>query len=158
MSDRLIVVSADCHAGLPIAEYRPYVDSQYHEALDAAVPITIEMSRKASDSFLIKEINDEWRKGIEKPLTGAWDYDERVKMLDGDGIAAEVVFPDGITEVNVPPFGASLSLPTRDMVPELQWAGAMAHNRWLSEMVARNPAPPYRRGHHTPAVGCAGGG
>ena len=140
MSDRLIVVSADCHAGLPIAEYRPYVDSQYHEALDAAVPITIEMSRKASDSFLIKEINDEWRKGIEKPLTGAWDYDERVKMLDGDGIAAEVVFPDGITEVNVPPFGASLSLPTRDMVPELQWAGAMAHNRWLSEMVARNPA------------------
>ena len=139
MSDRLIVVSSDCHAGLPIAEYRPYIDSQYHEALDMAVPITIEMSRKAEEQFLIKEINDEWRSGIEKELTGAWDYDERIKMLDNEGIAAEVIFPDGITEINTPPFGAGLSLPTKDMVPELQWAGAMAHNRWLSEMVARNP-------------------
>ncbi len=139
MSDRLIIVSSDCHAGLPIAEYRPYIDSQYHEMLDMAVPITIEMSRKAEESFLIKEINDQWRSGIEKELTGAWDYDERIRMLDNEGIAAEVVFPDGITEINTPPFGAGLGLPTKDIVPELQWAGAMAHNRWLSEMVARNP-------------------
>mgnify|MGYP001603369299 CR=1 FL=1 len=139
MSDRLIVVSSDCHAGLPIADYRPYLDSQYHEMLDVAVPITIEMSRKAEQSFLIKEINDEWRSGIEQELTGAWDYDERVKMLDNEGIAAEVIFVDGITEINTPPFGAGLGLPTKDMVPELQWAGAMAHNRWLSELVANNP-------------------
>jgi len=140
MSDRLIVVSSDCHAGLPIAEYRPYLDSKYHEALDMAVPITVEMARKTEKSFLIKEINDEWRRGVEKELTGAWDYAERVKMLDSEGIAAEVMFPDGITEINTPPFGAGLSLPTEDVVPELQWAGAMAHNRWLSEMVANDPA------------------
>jgi len=140
MSDRLIVVSSDCHAGLPIAEYRPYIDSKHHEMLDMVVPITIEMSRKAEESFLIKEINDQWRSGIEQELTGAWDYDERIKMLDNEGIAAEVVFPDGITEINTPPFGAGLGLPTKDIVPELQWAGAMAHNRWLSELVAKNPA------------------
>lgn len=139
MSDRLLVVSSDCHAGLPIADYKPYIDSKHHEMLDAVVPITIEMSRKAEASFLIKEINDEWRSGIEKELTGAWDYDERIKMLDKDGIAAEVVFPDGITEINTPPFGAGLGLPTKNIVPELQWAGAMAHNRWLSELCARNP-------------------
>ena len=60
-------------------------------------------------------------------------------MLDADGIAAEIIFPDGITEINTPPFGAGLSMPTKDMVPELQWAGAMAHNRWLSEFCANNP-------------------
>ena len=54
MSDRLIVVSSDCHAGLPIADYKAYIDSQYHEMLDMAVPITIEQSKKASESFLIK--------------------------------------------------------------------------------------------------------
>ena len=35
MSDRLLVVSTDCHAGLPIADYKPYVDAKYHEMIDA---------------------------------------------------------------------------------------------------------------------------
>ena len=43
----------------------------------------------------------------------------------GEGISAEIIFPDGITEKNTPPFGAGLGLSPRDMVPELQWAGAM---------------------------------
>lgn len=137
--ENFIVISSDCHAGLPIAQYKDYTEEKYHEMLDMAVPITIELSQKASESFLIKEINDDWRKGIEQQLTGAWDYKERVKMLDADGIAAEIIFPDGITEINTPPFGAGLSMPTKDMVPELQWAGAMAHNRWLSEFCANNP-------------------
>ena len=140
MSDRLIVVSSDCHAGLPIADYKPYLDAKYHETMDMAVPITLDMLQKAEESFLIKEINDEWRAPIKQQLTGAWDYAERVKMLDGDGIAAEVIFPDGITENNTPPFGAGLGLSPREQVPELQWAGAMAHNRWLAEFCANNPA------------------
>ncbi|MCB1708906.1 MAG: amidohydrolase, partial [Halioglobus sp.] len=64
---------------------------------------------------------------------------ERLNMLAGDGIAAEVLFPDGITEFNTPPFGAGLGLSPRDAVPELQWAGAMAHNRWLAEFCANDP-------------------
>jgi len=143
MSDRLIVVSSDCHAGLRVSEYKPWVESKYHSLLDQAVPIQIEMSRKAEKSFLIQEINDEWRKDIQQELTGAWDYQQRLKMLDGDGIAAEIIFPDGITEINAPPFGAGLSLPTKDQVPELQWAGAMAHNRWLADFCANNPDRHY---------------
>jgi predicted TIM-barrel fold metal-dependent hydrolase len=41
--------------------------------------------------------------------------------------------------MNSPPFGAGLSLPTENVVPELQWAGARAHNRWLAELVAMAP-------------------
>ncbi|WP_116368144.1 amidohydrolase family protein [Parahaliea mediterranea] len=140
MSERLIVVSSDCHAGLRIADYKPYVESKYHEMLDLAVPVQMEMMQKAEQSFLIKEINDAWRAPIERELTGAWDYKERLKMLEGDGIAAEIVFPDGITEMNTPPFGAGLGLSPRNGVAELQWAGAMAHNRWLAEFCANNPA------------------
>jgi predicted TIM-barrel fold metal-dependent hydrolase len=147
MSDRMIVVSSDCHAGLPIAEYKPYVEEKFHDILDMAVPITIEMSNKASESFLIKEINDEWKKGNEERLTGAWDIKQRTMMLDEDGIAAEIIFPDGITEVNTPPFGAGLSMPTKDMTPELQWSGAMAHNRWLAELCANDPVR-----HHGVAI------
>ncbi len=140
MSDRLIVVSTDCHAGLPIADYKPYVESKYHEMMDVAVPITVEMLEKSESSFLIKEINDAWRAPIQQELTGAWDYEERIKMLAGDGIAAEIIFPDGITEKNTPPFGAGLGLSPRDMVPELQWAGAMAHNRWLAQWCGNDSA------------------
>ena len=140
MTERLIVVSTDCHAGLPIADYKPYVESKYHEMLDLAVPVTVEMMEKSESMFLIKEINDAWRAPIQKELTGAWDYRERLQMLEKDGIAAEVIFPDGITEKNTPPFGAGLGLSPRDMVPELQWAGAMAHNRWLAQWCANDPA------------------
>ena len=52
---------------------------------------------QGEEQFLIKEINDAWRAPIQEELTGAWDYAERSKMLAKDGIAAEIIFPDGIT-------------------------------------------------------------
>ena len=137
--ERYAIISSDCHAGLPAAKYRDYVDPQYREMFDMASPIQIEMTDKAEQVFLLKEINDEWRKDIREELTGAWDYKRRVEVLNSDGIAGEVIFPDGITEKNAPPFGAGLSMPTKDIMPELQWAGARAHNRWLAEFCANNP-------------------
>jgi predicted TIM-barrel fold metal-dependent hydrolase len=137
--DRYIVISSDCHAGLLPEKYRDYLDPQYREIFDQALPIQSEMAVKASEKFLIKEINDEWREGIEQELTGAWDPAERTKMLDKDGIAGEIIFPDGITEHNAGPFGASLGLPVDNIMPELQWAGAHAHNRWLAELCSTAP-------------------
>ena len=137
--DRFTVVSSDCHAGLPPEQYRGYLDPQYREVFDQALPIQTAMTEKAERMFLLKDINEEWRAGREDHLSGAWDYDWRLAVLDGDGIAGEIVFPDGITEQNAPPFGAGLALPTRNIMPDLQWAGARAHNRWLAELCARNP-------------------
>ena len=110
--DRYIVISSDCHAGLPGERYRDYLDPQYRETFDHAYPLQVQKIKAAEKAFLIQEINDQWREGIEQQLTGAWDHAERIRMLDGDGIAGEIIFPDGITEMNTPPFGAGLSLPT----------------------------------------------
>jgi len=138
--DRYLVISSDCHAGLPPERYRDYLDSRYREVFDAALPIQLEETRKAAARFLVDEVNAEWRRGREAALTGAWDHEQRVQVLDADGIAAEVLFPDGITEMNMPPFGAGLSLPTDPpIVPELQWAGARAHNRWMAEFCQMAP-------------------
>lgn len=134
------VISSDCHAGLPMARYRDYVDPKYRELMDQSVPVELDMADRASKSFLIKDINDEWRAECGEGLSGAWDYEQRLKVLDGDGVAVEVVFPDGVTEHNSPPFGAGLGLPAReDIVPDLQWAGARAHNRWLAEFLSPQP-------------------
>ena len=142
--DRYLVISSDCHAGLQPEKYRDYLDAKYHDAFDVALPIQNEQIKLAEKKFLIADINAEWRKGQETLLTGAWDHDERIKVLDGDGIAGEIIFPDGITEANTPPFGAGLGLPTEGINPELQWAGARAHNRWLAELCQM--APERRRG------------
>jgi predicted TIM-barrel fold metal-dependent hydrolase len=136
---RLLVISSDCHAGLPPERYREYLDPEFREAFDLALPIQIASTQQAEEMFLVKEINDEWRKGRDAALSGAWDHDERIKVLDGDGIAGEVIFPDGITEMNSPPFGASLGLPANGVDPKLQWAGARAHNRWLAEFCQMAP-------------------
>ena len=137
-SDRYLVISSDCHAGLRPELYRDYLDPKYRDAFDVALPIQIRMTQEAAKKFLVDEINTEWRKGRERGLSGAWDHGERVRVLDDDGVAGEVIFPDGITEMNMPPFGAGLGLPTDGIVPE-QWAGARAHNRWLAEFCQLAP-------------------
>ncbi len=137
--DRYLIISADGHAGPHAAEYREYVDPEHRETFDIALPIQIEMTRAAEKSFLVAEINDEWRKGREYELSGAWDAAAREKVLDADGVTAEVLFPDGITEVNAPPFGAGFSMQPEGVTADLQWAGCRAHNRWMAEFVQTDP-------------------
>ena len=84
--DRYLVVSSDGHAGLRAANYRPYVESKYHDAFDAALPIQIDATRRMGDYFLITEINEEWRAGRDAELAGAWEPAARDKVLDNDGI------------------------------------------------------------------------
>jgi predicted TIM-barrel fold metal-dependent hydrolase len=137
--DRYLVISSDGHAGLPPERYRDYLDPRHREAFDQALPIQLQLTAQAERRFLVADINAQWRKGREYELSGAWDADARNKVLDTDGIAAEVLFPDGITERNAPPFGAGFSMPTDNIVPELQWAGSRAHNRWMAEFVQTAP-------------------
>ncbi len=76
--DRYLVISSDCHAGLPPEQYRDYVDPRYREVFDVALPIQIAETQAAAKRFLVADINAEWRKGREAGLRGAWDHDERV--------------------------------------------------------------------------------
>ncbi|MBW2385684.1 MAG: amidohydrolase [Deltaproteobacteria bacterium] len=137
---RMLFISTDCHAGLLPGQYREYLDPQFREAYDADVAVQREIAKENRKVMLVEEINAKWRQGIEQELTGAWDHAQRIKVLDGDGIAAEVIFPDGITEENAPPFGAGLSVGPLGGEYETQWAGARAHNRWIAELSQMAPA------------------
>ena len=137
--DRYLIVSTDGHAGLPMEGYRDYLEAKYHAAFDEALPLQREMTRKAEEKFLISEFNTKWRRDVGDGLRGAWDGAVRNRIIDDDGVAAEVLFPDGITEMNAPPFGAGLSLKPWGVDPELQWAGARAHNRWIAQFCKEDP-------------------
>lgn len=136
--DRYLVVSTDGHAGLLPEKYRDYLDPQYREHFDRVIAAEIAERQAREKDFLIKDYNEKWRSGKENLLHAAWDSDLRTRVIDEDGVAAEVLFPDGITERNAPPFGAGLGLkPNVD--PVLQWAGARAHNRWIAEFCKVDP-------------------
>jgi hypothetical protein len=138
MSDRYVIISADAHAGLPAEEYRPYLDAQYHAQFDEYLA-----ERQAHRDEALQMNYDYimgWETDNEEGLRGAWDIEQRDKELDADGVSAEVMFADAdaITGMASPPFGAGLSA-GEITDPELAFAGARAHNRFLAEMCARSP-------------------
>ncbi|MCA9532576.1 MAG: amidohydrolase [Myxococcales bacterium] len=137
--DRYLIVSTDGHAGLLPEKYRDYLDPQFRETFDAQIEAEIAERAAREKDFLIKDYNEKWREGNVGMLAAAWDSDLRNQVIDDDGVAAEVLFPDGITERNAPPFGAGLSLKPWGVKPELQWAGARAHNRWMAEFCQQEP-------------------
>ncbi len=53
---RYLVISSDGHAGPHAAEYRDYVDPEFREMFDVALPIQIQMTAEASNSFLVDDI------------------------------------------------------------------------------------------------------
>lgn len=136
--DRYLVVSSDGHVGLPPERYRDYLESKYHAQFDERIAIEIKAREEHEKLFLIDDFNTKWRARVGDGIEGAWDPRIRNRVLDADGVVAEVLFPDGITERNAPPFGADIGLKVQPQ-PELQWAGARAHNRWLAEFCREDP-------------------
>ena len=75
-ADRYTVISADCHGGGDIPDYRPYLE---HALLDEF---------------------DAWRAGFDNPYDDLrdadayrkWDHDRRLAELEADGVAAEVMY------------------------------------------------------------------
>lgn len=119
--DRYTVISADCHAGADLLDYKPYLEKRYHDDFDA------------------------WAAGYVNPYEDLladiadrnWNSGRRLAELTADGIVAEVVFPN-----TIPPFfpSASLVAPAPSPVEyEQRWAGLRAHNRWLADFCADAP-------------------
>lgn len=121
--DRYVVVSADCHGGGDVDDYRDYLERRYLDDFDA------------------------WRATYEVPfgdLEGPdasrnWDHDRRLRELEADGVVAEVIFPN-----TVPPFYPKASLVEQPPSPtagdlERRAAGLRAHNRWLADFCAAAP-------------------
>lgn len=133
------IISADCHAGLPTEQYRPYLESRFHQDLDDFLSERKAMLEERTRAGLRhEEYEEEWNS--QEGFAGGWDAHTRDKELDNDGVAGEVIFPDSdsISGTTCPPFGAGLGA-TGQMDGDLAFAGAAAHNRWLAELCSESP-------------------
>jgi len=120
---RYTIVSADCHAGGELRQYRDYLEHRHHAAFD-------EWARTYAIPYE-ELLGDDGSRN--------WDSDRRLAEMEGDGIVAEVIFPN-----TIPPFYPEPSLKAQapgasegDL--ELRWAGLQAHNRWLADFCAATP-------------------
>jgi predicted TIM-barrel fold metal-dependent hydrolase len=121
MSDRYLVISADGHAGADLLDYKPYLASRWHDEFDA---------------WAASYVNP-WGDLVDPDANRNWDTQRRLRELDGDGVVAEVLYPN-----TIPPFFPSgnllAPLPARAEY-EKRWAGIQAHNRWLADFCAEAP-------------------
>ena len=121
--ERYTVISADCHGGGAMHDYRPYLPSRLHADFDAWAATFV-------NPYEDLDGDDGGRN---------WDSDRRLRELEEDGIVAEVIFPN-----TIPPFFPKSSLVHQPPAAtagdlELRSEGLRAHNRWLADFCAAAP-------------------
>jgi predicted TIM-barrel fold metal-dependent hydrolase len=139
--DNYLVISSDCHAGLPSAEYREWLDPDYREAFDQYLAVRAEKEAElAKQGLRNEEFAEQWEAENAEGLRGGWDARRRDEELDADGVVGEVIFPDAdaVSGGASAPFGAGLAA-SAEVPIELLMAGARAHNRWLAELCSDSP-------------------
>ncbi|MGH9235795.1 MAG: amidohydrolase family protein, partial [Acidimicrobiales bacterium] len=143
--ERYLIISSDCHAGLPSAEYRDWLDPEHRDTFDHHLAERTRLLELAQRGLLNAAFAEEWEADNAEGLRGGWDAARRDKELDADGVVGEVIFPDAdaVTSGASAPFGAGLAS-GGDTDPTLLMAGARAHNRWLAELC--NASPDRRAG------------
>jgi predicted TIM-barrel fold metal-dependent hydrolase len=117
-----VAITADTHAGASIDAYREYLDPDQRPDFDAW--------------------RGRYRNPSEKHVGGKktknWDSKERRADLQKDGVVGEVIFPN-----TVPPFYDRAfhvaPPPSPEQYPRYL-AGTRAHNRWLADFCAEEPA------------------
>ena len=147
---RYMMISQDCHAGAPWFVYRKYLDPGMRESYDRWLGEYLNVVKAPSQAEMEKERpfqletlspqrKIEYLAAMERDTghLGNWDPDVRIRELDREGIAGEVVFCDG-SQRNHPPFGMGFVLQGKIASYEQRLAGCQAHNRWLVEFCQTN--------------------
>lgn len=132
--EKLMIVSADNHAGARAEDYVPYFEPQYREAARGQIAeeaefmaISAPFATFSSEVLDVMDTRGAIRTGGED---GAWDVDRRLKEMDEEGVAAEIVYAGH--QKNLAPFFTPISRP---YPAELRSAGARAHHRWFVEVM-----------------------
>lgn len=142
-SRNYVLINSDGHAGASIQDYKPYLAKEFHSEFE-------DWAKDFHDPWadFDKELADTDDEGLRIGVSSAsshynWESDERVKILEGQGTVAEVIYPN-----TVPPFypSGAVTAPSPTSAEDYRylWAGVQAHNRWLVDFC--NNAPGRRVG------------
>ena len=126
MSSHVTIISSDTHAGGKILDYKPYLESRWHNEFE-------EWKSRYKNPF--RDLQESAPEGSTRDRN--WDKDRRTKEQYEDGIVAEIVFPN-----TVPPFFPTAQFNAPQPTPknfERRLAGLRAHARWLKDFCDELP-------------------
>jgi len=138
-----VLVSTDGHVGPSLTgQLRQYCPQQYLEDFDAyaaanAGPVAFV---GAKEMLTERELPQALVRARELAFDcpGQQDPHERIKDMDLDGVAAEVIFAGGQND-EVLPFLSPMGLSVAGVDAQLQQAGQEIYNRWLADFVTVQP-------------------
>ena len=108
-----------------------YAKASGEEGAGRMDPTAAKQAAEVSDSELWDYLCDP--DSMIAPRRGEYLPDVRLKEIEDDGLAGEVIFPQ------MAPFGAGLMQYRHDIAPEQNLAGNQAYNRWLADFCNQNP-------------------
>lgn len=133
--EKVLIVSADGHAAAPMADYRAYLEHEYHDEFDAFLQTHTALTGGSRISpprefFDAAEIDPYAHYMVDSgAIDGEFDVDRRLKEVGKEGVAAEVLFPNGT------PFQSAVAAADRQILD----AGMRAYNRWVADFVGQRP-------------------
>jgi predicted TIM-barrel fold metal-dependent hydrolase len=146
-STRMIVVSGDSHVGPRLTEdLRPYCPQKYLDEYDrftAANANTMDSDREADPltgrSTYASEVSIT-RQLLNRATAGHYDVDTRLREMDWDGVAAEVIF-HGSQNTEVYPFSGRREWAQPDTKRDLELVavGHRIYNSWLADFISAAP-------------------
>ena len=87
--DRHMIVSADCHAGASLWDYKPYLERRWHDEFDAWAASYRDEWLEIDPGPDAVRTEDALKVGAASGAMAVnWDNARRIRDLEGDGIAA----------------------------------------------------------------------
>lgn len=132
-AERLTIVSSDCHAGPErMGDFRPYVDPAHLADFDDYCARIEAYERDVGSGLTSGGATSTGEEGL-------WDAGVRTRCLDGDGVAAEVIFAQGSVAFHAyPAVGGGRKLDFTATPAQIA-AGCRAYNRWLADLCSADP-------------------
>ncbi|WP_261569725.1 amidohydrolase family protein [Frankia gtarii] len=142
MGQQLILVSADGHTGAPPQAYHDYIEPEFLGDLDRLsaendewLSVVITAGGSSEETLKVIDGREAIRTGGE---LGAFDLERRVRELDAEGIAGELLL-SGHQMCTLPFFGVV----NNPYPPRLRAAGTRAYHRWLADAMTTAPGRFY---------------
>jgi predicted TIM-barrel fold metal-dependent hydrolase len=138
-TDPVIVVSSDCHIGPRLVDdLRPYCPAARLDDFDDFVAHT---EKLRADIYARMPGRNAPAFTRNQRIPGHYESDARLRDLDRDGVAAEVIFHGSQNEEPIP-FGTFVVFidPTTTSDPELVAVGRHIYNEWLADFCSAAPA------------------
>jgi predicted TIM-barrel fold metal-dependent hydrolase len=135
------IISIDSHVGPSAEQLRPYCESTHLEAFDAFYAAReAQQQSLASMIASAQSIPSEHLSRIEESgrHEGNREMAVRLRDMDADGIAADVIFHGSQDGMPIPFFGIGIG-GFGEVDRELAPVGIRIYNRWLSEFISGEP-------------------